>query len=144
MDSPRPRLDGDSRRCWLRPGTGTWQHLALTFNGTTIRAAINGATLASVTDSGYLAGMVGFGADGYQTDQFDNLSVTPVSSTPSGYIVAGDDTPECVDANTGSSAPGTVVQTWDWWTCGPATGAPTSSGTSPREPGSSGRCPSDR
>jgi hypothetical protein len=94
------------------PGTGTWQHLALTFNGSAISAAINGTTVASVTDSSYLAGMVGFGTDGYQTDQFDNLSVTPLSSTPSGHIVAGDDTSECVDANAGSSAPGTIVQMW--------------------------------
>ena len=95
------------------PGTGTWQHLSLTFNGSAISAAINGTTVASVTDSSYLAGMVGFGTDGYQTDQFDNLSVTPISSTPSGPIVAGDDTSECVDANAGSSAPGTIVQMWD-------------------------------
>ena len=95
------------------PGTGTWQHLALTFNGSAISAAINGTTVASVTDSSYLSGMIGFGTDGYQTDQFDNLSVTPLSSTPSGHIVAGDDTSECVDANAGSSAPGTKVQMWD-------------------------------
>jgi hypothetical protein len=55
------------------PGTGTWQHLALTFNGSTISAAINGAT---VTDSTYPSGMIGLGTSGYQTDQFDNLSVT--------------------------------------------------------------------
>jgi hypothetical protein len=95
------------------PGTGTWQHLALTFNGSAISAAINGTTVATVTDASYLSGMVGFGTGGYQTDQFDNLSVTPLSSTPSGHIVAGDDTSECVDANAGSSAPGTKVQMWD-------------------------------
>jgi hypothetical protein len=95
------------------PGTGTWQHLALTFNGSTITAAINGTTVSTVTDSSYLSGMVGFGTNGYQTDQFDNLSVTPLSSTPSGHIVAGDDSAECVDVNTGSATPGTKVQMWD-------------------------------
>ena len=57
--------------------------------------------------------MVGLGTSGYQTDQFDNLSVTLVgSATPSGPIVAGDDTADCVDANGGSGANGTKVQMW--------------------------------
>ena len=95
------------------PGTGTWQHLALTFNGSTISAAINQVTVATVTDSSYASGMIGLGTSGYQTDQFDNLSVTLAgSSTPSGHIVAGDDTADCVDANGGSSANGTKVQMW--------------------------------
>ena len=62
------------------PGTGTWQHLALTFNGDSISAAINGTTVGTVTDSSYSSGMVGFGTSGYQTDQFGNLSVTPASA----------------------------------------------------------------
>jgi hypothetical protein len=96
------------------PGTGTWQHLALTFNGDSISAAINGTTVGTVTDSTYPSGMIGLGTDGYQTDQFDNLSVTQVgSATPTGHIVAGDDSSECVDDNTGSSTPGTAVQMWD-------------------------------
>ena len=95
------------------PGAGTWQHLALTFNGHTISAAINGTTVGSVTDSSYASGMVGLGTSGYQTDQFDNLSVTLVgSATPTGPIVAGDDTADCVDANGGSSANGTKIQMW--------------------------------
>jgi Glycosyl hydrolase family 59/Ricin-type beta-trefoil lectin domain len=95
------------------PGTGTWQNLALTFNGDSISAAINGTTVGTVTDSSYLSGMIGLGTDGYQTDQFDNLSVTPLTSgAPSGHIIAGDDSAECVDANAGSAAPGTRVQMW--------------------------------
>ena len=94
-------------------GTGTWHHLALTFNGTAISAAIDGTTVGSVTDSTYHSGMVGLGTSGYQTDQFDNLSVTPVgSTTPTGPIVAGDNTSDCVDDNTGSSTNGTKVQMW--------------------------------
>jgi hypothetical protein len=96
------------------PGTGTWQHLALTFNGATIAAAINGATVGTVTDSAYPSGMVGLGTSGYQTDQFDNLSVTQVGSgAPTGPIVAGDNTSKCVDDNADSSANGTKVQMWD-------------------------------
>jgi len=96
------------------PGTGTWQHLALTFSGSSISAAINGTTVGTVTDSAYASGMIGLGTNGYQTDQFDNLAVTLVgSATPTGPIIAGDDTAECADDNAGSAANGTAVQMWD-------------------------------
>ena len=62
------------------PGTGTWEHLALTANGSTLTAAINGTTVGSASDSSYGAGQVGLGIDGWQTDQFDNLSITPVGA----------------------------------------------------------------
>ncbi len=89
-------------------------HLAVTFNGSSISAAINGTTVASVTDATYASGMVGFGTSGYQTDQFDNLSVTLAgSATPTGHIIAGDDTAECADVNGGSAADGTKVRMWD-------------------------------
>jgi Glycosyl hydrolase family 59/Ricin-type beta-trefoil lectin domain/Glycosyl hydrolase family 59 central domain len=96
------------------PGLDTWQELSLTFNGHTISAAINGTTVGTVTDSSYASGMIGLGTDGYQTDQFSDLSATLVgSATPTGPIVAGVDTAECVDVNSGSAAPGTKVQMWD-------------------------------
>jgi Glycosyl hydrolase family 59/Ricin-type beta-trefoil lectin domain len=96
------------------PGLDTWQQLSLTFNGHTISAAINGTTVGTVTDSTYASGMIGLGTDGYQTGQFSDLSVTQVgSSTPTGEVIAGDDTAECMDNNTGSAAPGTAVQMWD-------------------------------
>src|ERR1039457_5617927 len=96
------------------PGTGTWQHLALTFSGSTITAAINGTTVGRGTDSTYATGLVGFGTSGYQTDQFDNLSVTPAgSNAPTGPIVAGDDSAKCVDDNAQSTANGTKIQMWD-------------------------------
>jgi len=95
------------------PGTGTWQHLALTFNGSSISAAINGATVGTVTDSTYASGMVGLGTSGYQTDQFDNLAVTLAgSATPSGHIVAGVNTADCVDVSGGSATAGTKVEMW--------------------------------
>jgi hypothetical protein len=61
------------------PGLNTWHILALTFNGSSITAAVDGKAVGSVTDSTYNSGMIGLGTSGYQTDQFDNLSVTPVS-----------------------------------------------------------------
>jgi hypothetical protein len=96
------------------PGLDTWQQLSLTFNGDSISAAINGTTVGTVTDATFASGMIGFGTDGYQTDQFSDLSVSLVgSSTPTGEVIAGDDTAECVDDNAGSSTPGTKVQMWD-------------------------------
>jgi hypothetical protein len=61
------------------PGLNTWHTLTLTFDGSSITAAIDGKAVGSVTDSAYNSGMIGLGTSGYQTDQFDNLSVTPVS-----------------------------------------------------------------
>jgi glycosyl hydrolase family 59/ricin-type beta-trefoil lectin protein/glycosyl hydrolase family 59 (putative galactocerebrosidase) len=93
------------------PGTSTWQHLALTFNGHTISAAINGTTVGTVTDATYASGMVGLGTSGYQTDQFDNLSVTLAGpAAPSGPVIAGVNPADCMDANGGSAANGTKVQ----------------------------------
>ena len=99
------------------PGTGTWQHLALTFNGASITAAINGTNVTTVNDSTYASGMVGFGTSGYQTDQFDNLSVTPVGGSTggggsTGPITAGDDSSQCIDDNGQSTANGTKIQLW--------------------------------
>jgi Glycosyl hydrolase family 59/Ricin-type beta-trefoil lectin domain-like/Concanavalin A-like lectin/glucanases superfamily len=64
------------------PGTGTWHNLALTFQGSTITAAIDGVTVGSATDASYPTGQVGLGVNGYQTDEFDNLSITPVGTPP--------------------------------------------------------------
>jgi hypothetical protein len=95
------------------PGLDTWQLLALTFNGHTISAAINGTTVGTVTDSAYASGMIGLGTSGYQIDQFNDLSTTLVgSTTPTGEIVAGDDTAECADVNSGSSTAGTRIEMW--------------------------------
>lgn len=66
------------------PGTGTWHHLALTASGSTLTAAIDGTTVGSTSDSSYPTGQVGLGVGGWQTDQFDNLSITPVGSGSSG------------------------------------------------------------
>jgi hypothetical protein len=77
------------------PGTGTWSKLALTFDGSTITAAVNGTTVGSVTDSSYSQGQVGLGVDGWQTDEFSDLSITPVDNAP----VAA--TYEILNANSG-------------------------------------------
>jgi len=52
----------------------TWHHLALAFKGTAIRASIDGALVASVTDTTHQKGMAGIGT-GWNTAQFDNFSI---------------------------------------------------------------------
>lgn len=59
-------------------GTHRWHSLALSFSGTTITASLDGRSIGAVDDSAYTAGQVGVGVVGYQTDEFDNLAVTPV------------------------------------------------------------------
>ncbi len=57
-------------------GTHTWHTLALSFQGSTISATIDGTTVSTVTDSRYSSGQVGVGVSGWQNAQFDNFSVT--------------------------------------------------------------------
>jgi hypothetical protein len=59
-------------------GTGRWHRLALSFDGTAITASVDGRRLGTVRDSSYAAGQGGLGLTSYATDQFDNLSFTPV------------------------------------------------------------------
>jgi glycosyl hydrolase family 59/ricin-type beta-trefoil lectin protein/glycosyl hydrolase family 59 (putative galactocerebrosidase) len=95
-------------------GTGTWHHLSLTLNGSSISGAVDGTTAGSVTDSTFAAGMIGLGMSGYQTGQFDNLSVTQNGPpTTTGPIVAGINSAKCVDDNAQSTANGTKIQLWD-------------------------------
>ena len=95
-------------------GTGTWHHLSMTLNGGSISGAIDGTTVGTVTDTTFHGGMIGLGENGYQTDQFDNLSVVLAgSATPTGTIVAGDNMAKCLDDNSGSTANGTKIEMWD-------------------------------
>lgn len=94
--------------------------------------------MASVTDAMCTSGMVGFGTSGYQTGQFDNLSVTLAgSSTPTGHIIAGDDTAECADVNGGPAADGTKVQ---MWACNTSAAAQTWTMESNGTAGINGKC----
>ena len=54
--------------------------------------SIDGAKVGSVTDSSYQAGLAGIGVTGYQTDQFDNLNITPGTGSvtlPTGPVTSG-------------------------------------------------------
>jgi len=60
----------------LAPGVGYWHSMAMDFQGSNITVYLDGTVLDSISDTSYSAGQVGIGVVGYQTDQFDNLSVT--------------------------------------------------------------------
>ena len=92
-------------------GTGSWHTLSLTMQGSTISASIDGKSVGSVNDSSYTNGQIGIGVVGYQTDQFDNLSITPGTGTIATTIgpVKSGMSGKCLDAAGNSSASGTKV-----------------------------------
>ncbi|MEV4517053.1 ricin-type beta-trefoil lectin domain protein [Dactylosporangium sp. NPDC049525] len=95
-------------------GIGRWHTLSLTLNGTTLSAAIDGATVGSVSDSTWVAGQIGYGTGQGVTAQFDNLSITGTggSGGPTGEL-RGAGSNRCLDVNGASQADGAVVQIWD-------------------------------
>ncbi len=58
-------------------GLNRWHTVALDLRGSTITARIDGAAVGTVQDSSFATGQVGLGMVGYQTNQYDNLTVTP-------------------------------------------------------------------
>ncbi|MFF5075459.1 ricin-type beta-trefoil lectin domain protein [Actinoplanes sp. NPDC000266] len=98
-------------------GLNTWHKLSLGFSGTRITAAIDGVTLATVNDSSYARGQVGIGVVGYQTNQFDNLTVTPEADPEpppeTVGVLRGQESGRCADVPAASQANGTVVALWD-------------------------------
>jgi hypothetical protein len=57
-------------------GTGSWHTLALSFQGSTIVAQIDGTTVATTTNGTYAKGNVGLSTSKWNNAQFDNLSIT--------------------------------------------------------------------
>ena len=108
-------------------GTGSWHTLALTMQGSTISGSIDGTTVGSATDTTYTSGQAGIGVVGYQTDQFDNLDITPgvggIGTYAAGPISSGI-TGMCLDdANDGtangnkvdiSGCDGSAEQQWQY------------------------------
>jgi Glycosyl hydrolase family 59/Ricin-type beta-trefoil lectin domain len=95
-------------------GTGAWHTLSMTLQGSTISGSVDGSVAGSVTDSSYQTGQVGIGVVGYQTDQFDNLKITPGTGggPPTGPITSGI-SGKCADDFGGSATDGTKVDLWD-------------------------------
>ncbi|MET8039329.1 ricin-type beta-trefoil lectin domain protein [Micromonospora sp. NPDC005215] len=97
-------------------GTGRWHTLALTLNGSTLTAAIDGNTVGTASDSTWVAGQIGYGTGQGVSAQFDNLSITPVgnSGEPGATTaIRGAGSNRCLDVNGASQADGSVVQIWD-------------------------------
>ncbi|MFC1408486.1 ricin-type beta-trefoil lectin domain protein [Streptacidiphilus sp. N1-12] len=94
-------------------GTNTWHTLALGFSGDRITATADGSTLGAVNDSTYPAGQVGIGVVGYQTDQFDNLSVTANPPGNRTGILKGSGSGLCTDVPGATQDNSTQVALWD-------------------------------
>lgn len=99
-------------------GLNTWHTMSLSFSGSQITAVLDGTTLGTVSDSTFARGQVGLGVAGYQTDMFDNLSVTatggstPPPTTGTGPI-RGQGSGRCVDVPGAVQTNATVVNLWD-------------------------------
>jgi hypothetical protein len=77
---------------------------------------VDGNQVGSVTDSSFQNGQAGLGIQGYRTDQFDNLSITPGTGTaqpPVGAVASGM-AGKCLDDFGGTTTNGTQL---DIWTC---------------------------
>ncbi|MFJ3590862.1 ricin-type beta-trefoil lectin domain protein [Streptomyces sp. NPDC090231] len=98
-------------------GTGKWHNLSLTFQGSQITAKLDGNQFGSVSDGSFQTGQAGLGIQGYRTDQFDNLSITPGTGNPptggTGRISSVLNGDKCLDDLTGSTTAGAVVDIWD-------------------------------
>jgi hypothetical protein len=93
-------------------GLNTWHTIALGFSGSQITATADGATLGTVTDGSYATGQAGLGVVGYQTDMFDNVSITP-NAGPVGGVLRGQESGRCVDVPGATQTNSTRVALWD-------------------------------
>jgi O-glycosyl hydrolase len=96
------------------PGTGTWHNLALSFQGNTITAAIDGTTVADATDTSFGGGQVGLGTAGYYPAEYSNFSITPgtVSDLSGTYEIVGAGSGKALDAVGAGTANGTLIDQW--------------------------------
>jgi hypothetical protein len=98
------------------PGTGRWHTFALSFNGSTITATLDGATLGSANDSAFGNGQVGYGTGTAVPAQFDNLSITPGTgggTNPTTFRLVGAGSGRCLDVPNASQNNGTQLTIWD-------------------------------
>jgi len=96
------------------PGTGTWHKLSLGFQGSTITAAIDGSTVATVTDTSYSGGMAGLGTDGYYPAEYSDFSITPGTTTSLNgtYELKNVNSGDVLDASGAATANGTPIIQW--------------------------------
>jgi hypothetical protein len=108
-------------------GLNSWHNIKFGFAGNQLTATADGATLGSVNDRSFVSGNVGIGVVGYQTNQFDNLSITPNAPGSFGGVLKGQESGLCVEVPGASQTNGTAVNLWDCngganqsWTLTPA------------------------
>lgn len=108
-------------------GLNTWHTVKLGFSGNRITASVDGVVLGAVTDTAFTTGLVGLGVVGYQTNLFDNVSVTPNADGDFGGILKGRESGLCADVPGASQVNGTALALWDCtgganqsWTATPA------------------------
>jgi len=110
-------------------GLNSWHTIKLAFSGTQITATLDGTALGSIVDGSFGTGQVGLGVVGYQSDQFDNLSVTANGSGNGniGGVLRGQESGRCVDVPGATQTNSTTVALWDCtggsnqtWTANPA------------------------
>ncbi|MET7745916.1 ricin-type beta-trefoil lectin domain protein [Streptomyces sp. NPDC005385] len=98
-------------------GTGSWHNLSLTFQGSAISAKVDGRQIGSVTDTSFQTGQAGLGIQGYRTDQFDNLTITPGTGGSTGggtgQISSALNSAKCLDDYQASATAGATVDIWD-------------------------------
>ena len=77
------KSDEDGKHVILSSGTtkalgiGRWHRLSLSLKKESITASVDKQEITSVSDRAYKGGQIGLGVVGYDTDQFDNLSISP-------------------------------------------------------------------
>jgi O-glycosyl hydrolase len=93
-------------------GLNTWHNLKLGFSGGQITATVDGTDVGTASDFTYGGGQAGVGVVGYQTDQFDNLTVT-ANSGPVLSVLRGVGSGRCADVPGLSQTNGTQLALWD-------------------------------
>jgi hypothetical protein len=98
-----------------RSALTSWHRLSLGFAGTRITATLDGTQLGTVEDGTYGSGQVGLGVVGYQTDMFDNVTVTPsdAGNGNAGGTLRGAESGRCADVPGATQTNETVVTLWD-------------------------------
>ncbi|MEU4744372.1 ricin-type beta-trefoil lectin domain protein [Actinosynnema sp. NPDC023658] len=94
-------------------GTGRWHTVTMGFSGSTITVGVDGAVLATLTDSTFGAGQPGIGTSQGETAQFDNLSITGSNNNGTTSSLISTSSGRCLDIPNQSQTNGTQATLWD-------------------------------
>ncbi len=92
-------------------GTNRWHNLALSLNGSTLTARLDGADLGSVNDTTFSSGQPGLGVGGHYGALFDNVRIDALSNRYAGttYKIINRNSGKVLDVAGGSTADGAAV-----------------------------------